>query len=127
MKYLRLFEEYFNEGPQPGDAEYHYPKQDQNEDEMNPQEIKDMWHNLAIDGIGDIKDCYPREICQRLENEGYIEEDANYSWRFTQEGNEKFPNAESLISYLDNSEASYSMLDIDSETPYMRGNETDGG
>ena len=97
---------------------------------MNPQEVKDLWHNLAIDGIADIKDCYPRHICKDLEDNGYMEEDNNYDWRFSEEGRNKFPTPKSLYDYImgdEEEERHKDSLGYDSEEPYMRGHETDGG
>ncbi len=117
-------EEYFDEGPQPDDAEYHSAKENEFSDIMNDPDIKEFWNILMMDGIPDIKEYYPREICDDLIDNGYIEEDNKFDWRFTEEGKIKFPTYDKLISFINRTEDNG---EHQSESPYMRGHETDGG
>lgn len=126
MKHLKKFKTYikeyysFQEGPQPGDNEYHSQAYNQ-EEEMSLGDYNDLLNSLK-DGIPDIKDAYPRWICDRLENDSLIEEDDNFNWILTEDGKTKFVDGLSIKNYIETENAP-SNDETFSEQPYLRGNE----
>lgn len=71
---------------------------------FNPNDfkkVKELHTLLLIDKIPDIYEVYPDWIVNSLKDNGYIEE-VEFTWGFTEEGENKFPNPESLQKFLKN-------------------------
>lgn len=111
-----------NEGPQPGDSNYHNPGSD---DEQS-DDYAEMWRELNR-GVEDIKDYYMTFVCDKLEEEGFIEEN-NGMWTFTIAGKTQFSNPQDLIIYIATAKYQDTERDLDTEIEqaYFRGSEGGG-